>query len=75
MRCDRGAAGLGDLLDNLVGHRDVFAVAAHGSADVVDDYRCSPLRQLDGVDAAESAARPGHDGDLACEVDHGPSAD
>jgi hypothetical protein len=40
------------------------------AAEVVDDYGGAPTGQLEGVKAAEAAARAGDDRDLAFEVDH-----
>ena len=61
--------------DDLVGDARVCAVAAQGSAEVVDDDGRAAPRQLEGVEAPEAATRSGDDGDLAGEVDHASSRD
>jgi hypothetical protein len=65
----RTAAGV-DHLDQLVGRAFVGTLAAGRSAEVVDDYVGPLCGQLERLAAADSVARPGHDGDFPIHDAH-----
>ncbi|GKU36050.1 hypothetical protein NJB14197_04600 [Mycobacterium montefiorense] len=59
-----------DLVDHVVGDLRVGAVAAHRTAEIVDNHRGTAARQVQRVEAAESAAGAGNHSYLAGEVNH-----
>ena len=75
VRCDRHAPCTLDLEGDLVGDARVCAVAAHGSAEVVDHHGRATPRDLDGVEATEAPTCSSDDDYLAGEVDHASSRD
>jgi hypothetical protein len=71
MRSHSLAAGIFDFLHDGVGDTGVFTVSVHAAAQVVDYHQRAPLRQLQGVQAAQAPAASGDDRGLLLEVDHG----
>lgn len=70
VRRHRHTTGVGDLVYDRVGDGGVGAFTAHGATEVIDNHGCAAAGKFGGIDAAESAARPGDDRHLAGEIDH-----
>src|SRR5262245_4863389 len=74
VRCHRHTARALDLFDDLVGDREVRALAVHRASEVVHHHRPAAPRDLQGIETAETSASASDDYDLVLEVDHATRA-